>query len=228
MKSKAYFKKVAFFSLIEMIVAFAIVAIFMTLLQPSLKKLLSQSESLTCSTVLRKSMLGAIYYDEDHEWYPAPILEMQTTRNIPNWNTLWYKVMEDGGYTEGQNPKKGCPTEKAFNSEDSYAINQMNIVSSRFDIKLEPIREVAFGYQISSRSTGSASPDRLLFLADHQAGSSGWMHFAIRTSDSMWDGTHRYGAPPDFRHFGTKNAAFLDGHVAPHGPGEFEAGLYLR
>lgn len=217
-----------FFTLVELLVVITIFVLLISILQPSLKKMLASSESVSCATNLRQSMLGAIFYDEDHQWLPAPILEMQTTRLIPKWSTLWYNSLLNGGYTEGKNPKQGCPTEKLYDSADSYAINGMDLESNSVKKKMSPIRKVAFGYQISIHSTGDSTPDRLLFLADHQAKSNGWMHFAIRTSASFWDGTHRAAAPPDFRHFDLKNAAFVDGHVSAHGPGEFEDGLFLR
>lgn len=192
------------FTLTELLVVIAVVATLFSLLQPSLKKLISSSRSVSCKNNLKQIHTGiAMYIDEFEGWIPV------MGRNRWTWETAGYlnfKVPEKynewtvHNYIDASNTVMECPS---FLKED-------------INISLPPIiggYASNFRYLCHTLKDGKGrihysqvlKPSETLVIGDGQNNASIWWHL-------------RYLFPPPTeheyaRHDHNMNMFFLDGHV---------------
>jgi len=82
------------FTLIEILVVIAIMAILLSLLTPVLSRIEEQTKAVTCMANLRQWALSFSMYAEEHSGQLMP--NLQNGRNAPDWNTqrrgMWYNA----------------------------------------------------------------------------------------------------------------------------------------
>ena len=88
------------FTLIEMLVVIAIIAILASLLAPSLQRALKSATTVSCANNLRQQHIGLTLYLEDHQRYPSAKWQRNGDGSHPSKTPL-------GGDTSKYNPFPG-------------------------------------------------------------------------------------------------------------------------
>jgi prepilin-type N-terminal cleavage/methylation domain-containing protein/prepilin-type processing-associated H-X9-DG protein len=184
-----------FFSLVELLIVIAILAILSSLLQPALKKALATGTSLQCSNHLKQwAFAFSIYTDENNDWMPFALdSDAPGAANWNAYNTSWaVSVLGKGTFPElvGIGLYRTCPAVKTYTIANGidYGMNDaIGVRTTRW--KVSAVRY----------------PGMTFVLADAR----------IR----YFNGTNyiqgALGPRLDERHLGNFNVQFVDGHVAP-------------
>lgn len=88
------------FTLIELLVVIAIVMALASLLQPSLRSLISSSNTLKCSNNLRHVGVANALYADDFEGFYAPQWQSSPTSSLTAFQTRWGHLKEFRAYAE--------------------------------------------------------------------------------------------------------------------------------
>ena len=102
------------FSLIEMLVSIAILAVLSSLLGPSLRRAMDQSESLACSSHLGNVGTGIQIRSEDYDGdFPYnPDIPFYSNPNNYDLGNIWTYILTDGGYISEDLKDLVCPAMK--------------------------------------------------------------------------------------------------------------------
>jgi prepilin-type processing-associated H-X9-DG protein len=221
--------KKSFFTIIELFIAIALIAILFSLLSPVLQKNLSFARSHQCAQQQKSIYVSLNFYQDDHYFIPTA---SQVITGDPNH--FWFEAIEPyHGAAESKinSNIQWCPDVEDFKENPSvlsYAINAFNQLAIHKN--LSPSKKSNTWWtnhwvRLDSNSDVS-SPFNTLLLTDHgRNNNAAWTHPALR-SGTYFDGLSIN--LPDFRHLGGKNVLFLDGHVSQHFKGEFDQALYLK
>ena len=179
------------FTLIELLIVVAIIAILAGLLLPALQASRNKARTLTCATNLKNLSLSAVQYADDWNdinvgWHSAST----------KWT--WYSLLKPYGY-DNRNSLK-CPVDK----NDGYALHDglsfMKINGNKV-------------FRSSGTLHGYGGPSTIAWFAD-----SVWPNFANwypLSFGSDWSNPKFVF----LRHNRTINAACADGHVSAGKPG---------
>lgn len=230
----------AAFSLVELLVVIALIAVLMAILLPALNKARQAAQSVVCMTHLRQVMSSVFLYASDNdgamvpaEWNSANGATHPYPTNYPTW--AWLVAPSDtillGKYTDPQSGSKQyifgyiptgntvwrCPTARAdsdyWKTRTSYAMNR----NAGPYIIADATHPTGWerGYKISV----IRSPARMMAFVDSSSerfdtGSNG---FIGNPGGIGWN--YVIGTPGAYynhaiRHPGnTTNVSFMDGHV---------------
>lgn len=203
----------AAFTLVEVLIVVAILAVLVALVLPSVKNSLESANTAKCASNLRQLWVGHNSYIQDHNGEFIPYLDEA--------GYIWPATLQLDGYIEEFSPVFSCPSfsketnlrtpkQVAATSGGSgartwgvyvhYGYNLMHIGSS--------LRYPA-GDRSPARLPQISHPSKTILLADsiHTKGAA-----APLGSYIVYD---RPGSQhvPDARHHGAVNAVFVDGHV---------------
>ena len=108
------------FTLVELLVVVAIIALLISILLPSLQRAKEEARVVVCKTNLKGLGLAFVQYaNENNDWYPAGAA---FGGDPPTWDG----ILKEGGYFDDIALLK-CPSDKLFREEGyyprSYAIN---------------------------------------------------------------------------------------------------------
>lgn len=187
-------KACSYFTIIELMVVFAVMAVLISLLQPSLTKMLKQSEKVICLNNLRQVSTVSRLYQDDQEgafyqiWHQNP------------WNFGWHGwgwILADTGYVdlEVESDMLFCPSsvqerQKWYPKYFTYGINQVGHFKGT---RLEDVREVVSNPDGSSSDyiylNRLESPSEYMFIMDTKNSSSLNIGKAMITNyDASWNG----------------------------------------
>lgn len=110
-----------YFSLIELIVVFAIIAVMVSLLQPSLNSILSSSRTLSCKKNLSQIAVSMSLYTGDHYNYPLSIFKTNPRFTFGSWDDLLGQGYDGRNLTDGE---VGSP--QAESPNNMYVCDQQN------------------------------------------------------------------------------------------------------
>jgi prepilin-type processing-associated H-X9-DG protein len=209
------------FSFIELIVVFAILAILASLLQPSLKKIIDQSNVLKCSNNYKFLHLNFIQYLEDHTKYPNALTNEAWSdrgsitwddflgmdydgRNISKATAKSYSVTYDNGGSKTLLDFYRCPSDERTHPVRAIRSYTMNV--NRY--WRSDRQGVSNFYDNGKRWTASVhevpAPSRTFLLAERFSTFLGTVGSGV--SATYW----QTPTPP---HLGFHNYLFADGHT---------------
>ena len=188
-----------FYTLIELLVTIAIIAILAALLLPSLKLMRDRGQQLVCANNLKQLGLMTLMYASDYNGFITPYYD---------GSGAWYTILISGGYynvkwnSKPLPPILACPT-STYESPSvpghllrwGYGMNMYSFAPSLFFVNnLDKVK----------------SPSRLMIYLDSFGGAMEPPYMVTLIGDSA-----NVGCPvPGFRHSGkTVNFVCCDGHV---------------
>ena len=215
-------QSVKYFTLIELLIVVAIIAILAAMLLPALNRARAAAQATFCKNNLKQMMVALSQYQTDNNDY--------NTWGLYDWKSVFislypyiYSSDIPTGYTWWANPFKPaifkCPSGRYQHSFDyamasSYGFNYTGYITGGV-----PYRRI-FGYWSTSQNdppgkvTGIRRPSLVFGLGD------GRMIINATASSSDWSspgGSTPLGSDPtekvEIRHQGKVNVSYMDGHV---------------
>ncbi len=194
------------FTLIELLIVISVFSILLSLLQPSLLRVLKKSEELHCKQNLKNIGIGAQLWSEDNE----------------DWSiTAWWHFSKDKNpsifkYIDDEDREiKKCPSK---DYERGYATNYY--ITSYSESSNNWLWSVQHG---KTKLYDISSPESKVYLMDHRYFLvAGWSYdpFKEPRYDTRW-----HGEPIGL--YGKSNVLWVDGHVSMN-PDDFDRPDYWR
>ena len=216
-------KKACFFSLIELMVVLSVLAILLTLIQPSLRKTYESTKRIQCSSNYKLLHLAFETYVQDFEKYPIALTNIEGSnvggltwddqlalgydgRNLPIKFVSRFGIEKEQIGTEQQRQTYQCPIikdqrEESVRAARTYAYN----VAYRSGINEGFSNYWSRGVRWSAGINDVPSPGTTLILAEITWGDM---------SAAGGAGMPNYRSQPvhGATHFGEYNYLFADGH----------------
>lgn len=208
------------FSLIEVLVVFAVIGVLLSLLQPSLKKVIEQANLITCSNNYRFIFMNTDSYTHDNMFYPNALTNLAwTNRGKITWDDLlgmeydgrnislasaesWTITYTNDGARTIQN-QYHCPSDTRVQS--NRAIRSYGLNTNRYS---NSIRQgfsnfYDYGTRWSAHISEVPAPAKTFLFAERFVGFLGNLSAGVPYPN--WQNT----APPHIDQF---NYLFADGH----------------
>ena len=192
------------FTLIELLIVIAIIAILAGLLLPALNSARMRANSVTCLNQLRQIGTGMINYTRDYQDY-VPFCRQKwnnTAQYMDSWIVMLWPYVGNSSYGNFFSDRKTiflCPAATGFNNW-----------GGGIGLSAEKGGHSLTNYAKSVKITKIANPSRIIMLGDSGQFTSGGIMTASRHFKCPDDwGTYTL----DARHSGFANGAMLDGHV---------------
>jgi prepilin-type N-terminal cleavage/methylation domain-containing protein/prepilin-type processing-associated H-X9-DG protein len=223
------------FSLIELLVAIAIIAVLAALLLPSLSRAKAQGQNITCLSNLKQLQLGyRMYSDDNHDWL-APNISRMSYPNQVNVTGAWVlgNVRID---TNTANIQAGTLFQY-LRSPAAYSCPADNSIVAGLP-GLRRTRSYSIQMWLNSDLLGTDTPSDVAVTNSYNLrryaqlldpGPSKTWVFTDEHEQTIDDGVFIFGNPwafpgvPDFwtsypgdRHNNGGNLSFADGHVEHH------------
>ena len=201
--------KTKIFTLIELLIVIAMIAILAAMLLPALGKAREKARSIQCMGQVRQWTSGFILYaNESNDYFPN---NLTLGSNWENYN-MWYKsvgerINVDILKVTGAKTMLICPSDKKgflYNSGISYGYNAFYNAAKYAGYNGAG---QSAGYGAGSRITKVKFPSLTLCY-----GERGYMDLPRDSGVICYEGTS--GNLPSIRHSGNANAGFPDGHAA--------------
>ncbi len=209
------------FTLIELLIVIAIIAILASMLLPALGKARGRARGITCTGNEKQIAMGILGYQQDNGDYFPPYKNADTTKNY-----FWCGHLVEGRYLGGHqqgfkvflcpnkvNSKAASilattePTDRADLNNIDYGVNYRHIYSNRYGGGVAADGGTPWGPQAKNGQV--RNPSTKLSFADS--------YFAAtpETGGSAleWDNPNS-GGLLSTRHGGAVNVAWTDGHVS--------------
>jgi Tfp pilus assembly protein PilE len=112
--------KTRFFSLIELLVVFAILAILMSLLQPTMQKVIKSADTLACANHLHHFYNIFVYYTDDHDGRFTAY-----GRQAPGSMTpyMWFTKLEN--YHDKDDQVRVCPSTDISKNNSNWGTSSL-------------------------------------------------------------------------------------------------------
>ena len=182
------------FSLVELLIVISVLAILVSLVSPSLKRVLEISESMNCSKNLQSLSVGATLYQEDNNQIVLPLAQgVGQGISFRNWTHPLREM-----YIDAPHNKEGnilfCPSEydsPSTNKYSNYSMLIYNGCDARADEKYK---------QVSLNNI--SRPQDAIFLLDNL--------YYVHRLDYYRNFQNKAHI---LRHNGGQNRLYIDGHV---------------
>lgn len=216
MKYSFHYTKINYFSVIELMVVIAMMALLASLLSPSLKKITSESQTLVCKSKLSTlSNVSALYLDDYEQAYYFVAEPYNINWNTKSWQTKrWYILLQDL-YLKPYDESFECPkSEIPYNSETrrvSYGYNLSTMGNYWVWAWYVMKDDMSRAHQTRTLSHQILNPSKQVVKGDMNRSSvSYWRHDLLNyfREDAIED------ISPMARHTAySSNFNFADGHV---------------
>ena len=211
------------FTLVELLVVTAIIALLAALLLPALMKSKSKAEAFTCANNQRQLYLAWNLYAEDNgDWLvnnhgTVETLERRQTwaNNVEDWlasddntNLVYLTQSKLGPYANHSASIYKCPADRepAPNGQRIRSMSMNALVGN----SMEPTNRFNPNYIQFHKQAEVTTPAGIFVFLDEQADTINDGFFVNRLDEYLW------GNVPSSYHNGAANFAFADGHLETH------------
>jgi prepilin-type N-terminal cleavage/methylation domain-containing protein/prepilin-type processing-associated H-X9-DG protein len=185
------------FTLIELLVVISIISLLIAILLPALASARMRAKQIACSAKLKQwGILMNTYSMDQNSWLcPARPDPSNSNVNSQFWVGRYGYYVKISYWETDPNSMYYCPASDSINGK-SYAVNRVlgpesNPTSSTTSRKIHQYPK----------------PSSTLYMADSDETGDAW---GWLLAGAGWPAKHQ----PKFRHIGSANLLFLDGHVS--------------
>jgi prepilin-type N-terminal cleavage/methylation domain-containing protein/prepilin-type processing-associated H-X9-DG protein len=212
------------FTLIELLIVIAVIALVMAILMPAMAKARQQGKSVLCSSNLRQmSFAAAMYANENDEYFPMALINEVTrnSRRMCAWDfttVSGQNAVEPGLLWQGEMIEKiqQCPSFRgAANwANDPYTGYNYNSSYLGGTAAVKNGEVVAYTVVMSAKVSAVRKTNECAVFGDGE-----WAEGANKFMRSPFPGkldenfSGRYAGTQGFRHLGKTNVAWADGSV---------------
>ena len=201
-----------YFTLIELLIVIAIIAILASMLLPALNKARRRGMATQCTSRLKQTMQGCLLYDGD---YNGQIMLYEKVNN-----RSWLQIMQDRYLNR---MVAICPNTKPYSGDDikletyRYCYGMGNY---RYAAGREPYFGSSFYFNVADKGWGfntkqTRQPSKQAVLADTVISNASPEYSGIGCYQFEFAGfTESSSAGVFLAHQNNANIAFLDGHVS--------------
>ncbi len=201
-----------YFTLIELLIVIAIIAILASMLLPALNKARQRGMATQCTSRLKQTMQGCLLYDGD---YNGQIMLYEKVNN-----RSWLQIMQDRYLNR---MVAICPNTKPYSGDDikletyRYCYGMGNY---RYAAGREPYFGSSFYFNVADKGWGfntkqTRQPSKLAVLADTVFSNASPEYSGIGCYQFEFAGFIESSSAGVFlAHQNNANIAFLDGHVS--------------
>jgi prepilin-type processing-associated H-X9-DG protein/prepilin-type N-terminal cleavage/methylation domain-containing protein len=206
------------FTLVELLVAIAIIGILAALLLPALSRSMQRAHQIHCVNNLRQIGIGIQNFVTDNHAYPT----YRGGTNDDDNSGLWFHQIERGGFDNSKPPKNFfdegvwlCPSAKIDNFNSSYGYNTFGVAPVGYTGSTSKMpQKIPLGFEgfyngrlplIPVKELEVANPSDMMIVADSANGGLDFMRQDLKYLEQK----HNASA----RHQGKLNVVFCDGHV---------------
>ncbi len=211
------------FTLVEMLLAVAIIGVLMALLFPVVENLKTNGNQVKCMANLRQIGVAFGQYAADNDGRIVKARDYSDWVEGPDggWPNSWVSNLNP--YLADDKRYDGTPatTAKAFQCPSGKDAD-WNSVSYLANIFLGGFRDPELGIRLNlpdiynpRRITNCLQPSKCVIVADGDPIKQGFLEFEIWNREAL--------VQLDTRHGGTANLLFADGHVENCRPGQLSA-----
>lgn len=196
------------FTLVELLVVFAIIVVIASLLQPSLVRLTENARSVECLNIHRKIHSAHYFYMEENN---SEIVALGIPKNPgpdalvkSNWVTWWPDSLRE--YLDGLNSVTCTSTTKYGIGMNHPELGLWLRSGPKIDSVRMPSKTVMFADQARIQNVNEPDPEKWIPTEPER----NFVHFRV-PSNGIW-----YYSMPDrayARHMNRINSLFVDGHA---------------
>lgn len=179
-----------YFNLIELLIVISIIAILMSLLMPSLRKVREHGYTITCTKNLQSLGVGFNLYTDDNEHILTPLCQGRSLYRS-NWISKTKNYL--GRYEEKDGNPFLCPSLESTHRYSNYSMPIYNGCAARGESRYKKVPV----FNVSK-------PDEAMILADNRT-------FVHRYD--YYKGGYRGPSDYRYRHTGGQNRLYVDGHI---------------
>jgi prepilin-type N-terminal cleavage/methylation domain-containing protein/prepilin-type processing-associated H-X9-DG protein len=194
------------FTLIELLIVIAIIAILAAMLLPALNKARENAKKIDCTGRMKQISLGVVSYVDDYNgWLPVG-------GNVGQWRITLYEVLYGNSKLSGiTSTEEKIVQIKKHSKLFTCPSLPPNIENMNNHISGMGWNYAAFGYEENNasfprvKSSKTSKPSQKIIFGDTSDKTSNWIY-----------NVHLYKATalvPTKRHLQGLNMAFLDGHI---------------
>jgi prepilin-type N-terminal cleavage/methylation domain-containing protein/prepilin-type processing-associated H-X9-DG protein len=210
------------FTLVELLAVISIIAMLLAILMPSMARARQQGRGVVCQNNLRQMSITACVYTQNYDgFYPIAQYTQITPTGCVNYN--WdFAVADEGGAKkllpgilwQGQMIEKiqQCPSFKGQSNDPASPYTGYNYNTSYIGHGEGECIEIPVKSNAVKRAAGCA-----LFGDGQWSGGANKFMRAPFKSDADRTFNARYAGTQGFRHLGTTNVAWADGHSSSSG-----------
>lgn len=196
------------FTLVELLVVVAIIAILACLLAPSLTSALAMAKTTRCLANLRQNGQVMLQYSMDWRgWTPYPEVS-----GVGSWSDFLRTggYLDRGNYVVGQSSVLCCPSQEPYGEQFApgmtYGMMYVGWKDSQLKIDASPIRHSSLGTNMNAAYKSASSCIIMADVSAHPFGGSAFTKMFDIGKATMTPRVHT-------RHGNRANAVFYDGHA---------------
>lgn len=218
------------FTLIELLIVIAILAILMAILLPALQSARGRGLAAGCTGNLKQQFQTLLLYANDYEYYPAGIVAQDSTTSYNSF--VWqFRLAPYLGMKDKPSSRENSAEIRNGNILKCPAFRNLNTTSFCYSINsfMEPVQALGMRQAVLSKNASSTcyfvkptssctktvyglfpSPSNLVFVTELGYESVTYQWPMLRNGDYLY---HDARGGDALRHQKKRNALWFDGHV---------------